>query len=171
MLNRLKVSFVLIVLAIIVVVGAYIYSLWAVEKQKAAEIPVEATSMMTRDLLAYHKKRGSFPGDLKQLERVVWERKQDRNYSIGNRALSHRNYFYLYTRLDHHKFTLWAVPMGQSREEAATWFWTVTPYSSRRWKGGALPLEHIRKMSVFPSAGELGVLGLSEQPTIVFPKM
>ncbi|MGH9945824.1 MAG: hypothetical protein ACRD6X_01325 [Pyrinomonadaceae bacterium] len=156
----------LIPIVLLVIVGAYIYSLWAAEKQKTAAVPVEAASMMMRDLLAFHEKRGGFPGDLKQLEGVVWEKRPDRNFAIENRALSHRNYFYLYTRLTAHRFSLWAIPTGQARDDGATWFLLVTPDSCRRWKGAALPLASIKELVAAPSNAELGVLGLTEQPGI-----
>lgn len=170
MLNRLKISLALLPLVAVVLIGTYVYSLWADERRNSAEIPVEASSMMMRDLLAFHQKRGSFPGDLKQLEGVVWEKKTNRDFSVANRALSHRNYFYLYTRLNPHNFTLWAVPMGDAREDASTWFMEVTPALSRRWKGGALSSEHAKQISASPSIAELAVLGLTEQPKIDFPR-
>jgi hypothetical protein len=170
MLNRLKISLVLIPLAILLAVGIYVYSLWAEEKRRAADLPVEAASIMMRELLRFHGKRGGFPSDLKQMEGKVWEKKEGRSYSVNNRGLSHRNYFYLYTRLSPHRFTLWAVPMGQVRDDAQTWFLMVTPESGRRWKGGALSLEDAKKIAVSPSIPELAFLGLTEQPKIVFPR-
>jgi hypothetical protein len=166
MLNRLKISLVLIPLAIVLVVGIYVYSLWASERRRAAEVPVEATSMMMRDLLAFHKKRGGFPSNLKQLEGVVWEKTKNRHFSIDNRALSHRNYFYLYTGLTPHRYTLWAIPMGELREESPTWFLAVRRDSCRRWKGPTLGYEDVKKISIDPSLTELGVLGLTEQHAI-----
>ncbi len=170
MLNRLKLSLVLIPLAVLLVVGIYVYSLWASERRQAADLPVEAASMMMRDLLAFHRKRGGFPGNLKQMEGIVWEKKEGRSYTVNNRGLSHRNYFYLYTRLSPHRFTLWAVPVGQVRDDAPTWFLMVTPESGRRWKGGALSLEDAKKINASPSTAELAVLGLTEQPKIDFPR-
>ncbi len=166
MLTRLKISLVLMPLAIAVVVGIYVYSLWASERQRAADIPVESASMMMRDLLAFHEKRGGFPSDLKQLEEVVWEKKQNRNITMGDRALNHRNYFYLYTRLSPHRITLWAVPMGNARDEAATWFLVVTPEACRRWKGASLRPEDASKIRADASIKELGILGLVEQPPV-----
>ncbi|HMS11314.1 MAG TPA: hypothetical protein PKE66_17625, partial [Pyrinomonadaceae bacterium] len=78
MLNSLKISLVLIPIAALLVVGVYIYSLWASEQKRAAELPVEAADVMMRDLLSFHKKRGGFPKDLKELEGVVWEQKENR---------------------------------------------------------------------------------------------
>lgn len=166
MLNRLKISLILIPFALVVVVGAYVYSLWAAERRQTADMPVEATSMMMRDLLAFHEKRGGFPSDLKQLEGIVWEKKQNRQFSIENRALRHRNYYYLYTRLTPHRYTLWAVPMGQAREEAATLFLVVTPDACRRWKGPSMRIEDLNKLNTGASSQELGILGLVEQPLI-----
>lgn len=54
-LTRLKVSLVLFPVALTVLSGIYVYALRAAERQKAANIPAEAISMMMRDLLAYHK--------------------------------------------------------------------------------------------------------------------
>ncbi len=164
MLNSIKISLVLIPLAILLVVGTYIYSLWTSERQRAADLPVEAADVMMRDVLSFHKKRGGFPNDLKDLEGVVWEKKDDRSYSNDKRVLTHHNYYYLYTRLNHHRFSLWAIPMGKHREEAATWFLVVTPESRRRWKGGSLGPEDVKGISAEPSANQLSVLGLIEQP-------
>ncbi|HMO82468.1 MAG TPA: hypothetical protein PKD24_16965 [Pyrinomonadaceae bacterium] len=167
MLTRLKVSLVLIPVAMAVLAGIYVYSLWAAERQRAADVPVEATGMMIRDLLAFHKKRGGFPKDLKQLEGVVWEKKQNREFSIGDRGFIHRNYFYLFTRLSPHRFTLWAVPMGQTRYEAATFFVTGTPGVYRTWKGAALSPDSVSSIKANPSKIELGTMGLVEQPNVV----
>jgi hypothetical protein len=166
MLNSLKISLVLIPIAFLLVVGIYIYSLWATERKRAAEIPVEAVGAMMRDLLSFHEKRGGFPLTLKQLEGVVWEKKHDRNFSNDYRALSHRNYYYLYTRVSNHKFTLWAVPTGKSREEAPTWFLSASPNISLRWKGAAIPIDQVDRIKTSPSLKDLGSLGLIEQPQI-----
>lgn len=162
--SRIKLSLIVACLALLIVVAAYIYSLWSVDRKKQAEIPVESVSMMMRDLLRFHEKRGGFPEDLQKLEGVVWERK-NRRFSAENRALNHRNYYYFYTQISHHQFTLWAIPTGKEREDAPTWFLVVSPDVCRRFKGAALPLEQINKISSNPSLQVLGVLGLIEQPS------
>lgn len=170
MIARLKVSLVLLPVAIAGLAGIYVYSLWAAERQRAAEIPVEAADAMMRDLLSFHKKRGGFPEDLKELEGVIWEKKESRSYSNDERALMHRNYYYLYTRINHHRFTLWAIPIGRQREEAATWFLIATPEMHRKWKGSAVSPEDVKSLSLDPSIDELSVLGLIEQPTALHQK-
>ena len=170
MFARLKLSLVLLPVAIAVLAGIYVYSLWAAERHRMADIPVEAADRMMRDVLAFHEKRGRFPDDLKEMEGVVWDEKQDRNYPIKYRAISHRNYFYIYTRIDPHHFTLWSIPMGKLREESPTGFMSVSTRECRRWKGPALDADLIQKLNASPSLAQLGILGLTEQPGCDFTK-
>ncbi len=170
MITNLKISLVLAPLALLLVVGVYLYSLWATDRQKTNELPVEAVSQMMSDLLRFHEKRGGFPSDLKQLEGVIWEAKESRTFSNRNNALSHRNYYYLYSRQNHHYFTLWAIPVGRFREEASTWFLAVSPSACRRWKGGAIDVDDVRRLEVTPSQSQLSVLGLIEQEKLIFGK-
>ncbi len=163
--SRIKLSLIVAVIALVIVVVAYIYSLWSVDRKKQAEVPVEAVSMMMRDLLRFHEKRGGFPEDLQKLEGVIWERK-NRLFSAENRAINHRNYYYFYTQISHHQFTLWAIPMGKEREDAPTWFLVVSPEICRRWKGAALPLEQVDRVESNPPLKKLGVLGLIEQASV-----
>lgn len=165
--TKIKLSLIVAVMALLIVVAAYIYSLWSVDRKKQAEVPVESVSMMMRDLLRFHEKRGGFPEDLQKLEGVVWERK-NRLFSAENRSINHRNYYYFYTQISHHQFTLWAIPTGNQREDAPTWFLVVTPDLCRRFKGAALPLEQIDRIEANPTLKKLGVLGLIEQPIINF---
>ena len=125
---------------------------------------------MMRDVLAFHEKRGGFPKDLKEMEGVVWDEKQDRTYPIKYRAISHRNYFYLYSRIDPHHFTLWPIQMGKLREESPTGFPSVSIDGCRRWKGPSLDADLIGKLNVSPSLALLGVLGLTEQAGCGFSK-
>ena len=165
MLNRLKISLILAPLALTVVVGVYIYSLWSEQREQNAAIPFDATGAMNRDLLKFHQKRGSFPERLKDLEGVVWEKK-GRDYTSGERSMFHRNYVYMYTKLGPHRFTLWAIPIGKLRDDAPTFFFIGTPESRRTWKGPAVPLLDVEKLSFTPSYRYLSILGLVEQPAI-----
>lgn len=162
MLNRLKISLILAPLALTMLIGVYVYALWSEDRKRTAEIPFDATGAMNRDLLKFHEKRGSFPEVLQDLEGVVWEKK-DREYVSGGRSLIHRNYFYVYARVNHHQFTLWAIPVGKEREEATTFFFIGKPNSKRSWKGPPLQLTDIDKLSENPATANLNILGLVEQ--------
>ena len=162
--TRIKLSLIVAPIALFLVVVIYVYSLWRDDRKKADDLPVEAVSQMMRDLLRFRDKRGGFPEDLQKLEGVIWEKNKNRLFSVSNRALNHRNYYYFYTRISHHQITLWAIPTGVAREDAPTWFLVVSPDSCRRWKGGALPLEQVDRIEPNPSLKNLGSLGLIEQP-------
>jgi len=162
MLSRLKISLILVPLALMMLVGVYIYSLWSEERERRAEIPVDSTGPMNRDLLKFHQKRGSFPDKLASLEGVVWERKE-RHYLSDGRSMIHRNYFYIYTKVSPHHYNLWAIPIGRSRQEASTWFLSASPTTDRRWKGGSMEVDDVGKLDGTPSQSQLGVLGLTEQ--------
>ena len=166
MLRNSKISLVLVAISGLLLVGVYIYSLWATDRQRKEELPVEAADVMVRDLRSFHKKRGGFPANLKELEGTVWERKESRIYSNDEMGLTHRNYHYLYTRITYHEFALWAIPIGRLREGAAAWFLIVSPDSQRRWKGPALNTDDVKALSLQPSAHQLTVLGLIEQPAV-----
>ena len=144
------------------IIGDYIYSLWAQERNIRAEVPFDASAALSRDLLKFHQKRGSFPEKLEELEGVVWEKKP-RIFASGGRALIHRNYYYLYTLEDHHRYALWAIPMGKGRDESPSLFVTADPSTIRIWKGPAVPLTELKNLSTTPTSHELGVLGLIEQ--------
>ncbi len=164
---RIKLSLIVAPIALFLVVVIYVYALWRDDRKKSDDLPVEAVSQMMRDLLRFHEKRGGFPDDLQKLEGVIWENKNEsRSFSVSNRALNHRNYYYFYTRISYHQFTLWAIPTGVAREDAPTWFLVVSPDSCRRWKGGALPLEQVDKIESNPSLKSLGSFGLIEQPPV-----
>lgn len=164
--SRIKLSLIIAPVALFLVVVIYVYSLWRDDRKHAEDLPVEAVSQMMRDLLRFHDKRGGFPEDLHKLEGVIWEKNKNRAFSVANRALNHRNYYYFYTQITPHQFTLWAIPTGVSREDAPTWFLVVAPDGCRRWKGAALPLEQVDRIEPNPSLKEIGSFGLIEQPLI-----
>ena len=163
MLNRLKISLILAPLALTMLVGVYVYTLWAKEKERSADIPFDSTGAMNRDLLKFHKKRGSFPVKLEDLEGIIWEKKE-RKYVSDGRSLIHRNYFYVYARVNHHQFTLWAIPIGVMREEATTNYLMVTPSSTRIWKGPPVLFKDLDLLSAIPDSKRFAALGMVEQP-------
>ena len=166
MLNRLKITLILTPLALTMLIGVYVYAMWSEERKRAAEIPFDATGALNRDLRKFHEKRGSFPHKLEDLEGVVWEKK-DRNYVSEGRSMFHRNYFYIYRKFSPHRFTLWAIPVGKLREDAATYYLIGTPGSHRAWKGPALPIPDVEQLSFTPSSHNLSILGLKEQPRFI----
>lgn len=165
MFKTLRLSLFVAIFAGVFAVGAYAYSLWTFAAKDKAALPVEGVSVFTKDLMRFHSKRGGFPEDLSRLEGVVWEKKE-RALAANNRALTHKNYYYFYNRISPHLATLWAIPTGEKRDEATTWFLVVTHGAVKRWKGAPLPIEQINEIEPNPSVQKLGVLGLIEQPAV-----
>lgn len=162
MLTKLKISLILAPLALTMLVGVYIYSLWAKERERNAELPFDATGAMNKDLVKFHKKRGSFPERLKDLEGTIWEKKE-RNFTTEGRSLIHRNYFYMYSRVAPHRFTLWAIPVGILREEGTTSYLVVTPKATRTWKGPPISISDLNLVSATPDSKGFAFLGMTEQ--------
>ena len=148
-------------------VATYIYSFWSFDRQKQAEIPVEADSMMMGDLLCFHKKRGGFPEDLQKLEGVVWERRE-RLFSPEERALNHRNYYFFYTQFFLINLLCGRFQRANKAKMRQLWFLVVSPDICRRFKGTALPLEQIDGIEANPTLKKLGIFWLIEQPSVNF---
>lgn len=51
-MGRIKLSLIIAGMALLILIASYIYSLWSVDRKKSLEMPVEAASMMMRDLLS-----------------------------------------------------------------------------------------------------------------------
>lgn len=162
--SSMKLTFIITPLMVVLVLGSYFYSLWAAEVKRRDELPQDGSATLLRDLLTYHEKNGAFPEDLKSLVGKVWDVKKEREFDPSGKVFRHKNVFYLYSRIEPHLFSLWAVPSGERREEGVSWFITASPERIRRWKGPAIPDNQVSKLMPSPSIQSLAVFGLTEQP-------
>jgi hypothetical protein len=162
--SSMKLTFIITPLMVVLVLGSYFYSLWAAEVKRREELPQDGAAALTRDLLKYHEKTGAFPEDIKSLVGKVWDAKKSREFDPSRKVFRHKNVFYLYSRVESHQFSLWAVPSGERREEGISWFISASPQRIRRWKGPAIADSQIDKLAFQPSVQLLALLGLTEQP-------
>lgn len=160
----MKLTFIITPLMVVLVLGSYFYSLWAAEVKRRDELPQDGATTLVRDLLKYHEKTGRFPEDLKSLVGKVWDAKKAREFDPSGKVFRHNNVCYLYSLVESHRFSLWAVPSGERREEGISWFISASPERIRRWKGPAIADHQIDKLAVQPSVQSLALLGLTEQP-------
>lgn len=160
----MKLTFIITPLMVVLVLGSYFYSLWAAEVKRRDELPQDGSATLVRDLFTYHEKNGAFPEDLKSLVGKVWDAKKEREFDPSGKVFRHKNVFYLYSRIEPHLFSLWAVPSGERREEGVSWYISASPERIRRWKGPAIPDNQIDQLSVAPSLQSLALMGLTEQP-------
>lgn len=163
--SSMKLTFIITPLMVVLVLGSYFYSLWAAEVKRRDELPQDGTAALTRDLLKYHEKTGSFPEDLKSLVGKVWDAKKEREFDPSGKVFRHHNVYYLYLRQNPHLFSFWAVPSGERREEGVSWFISASPDAIRRWKGPAIADNQIDKLALQPSVQSLALVGLTEQPS------
>ncbi|MEP6904348.1 MAG: hypothetical protein ABJA66_21705 [Actinomycetota bacterium] len=159
----MKLTFIITPLMVVLVLGSYFYSLWAAEVKRRDELPQDGSATLVRDLLKYHEKIGAFPEDLKSMVGKVWDAKKEREFDPSGKVFRHDNVFYLYSRIESHLFSLWAVPSGERREEGVSWFITASSERIRRWKGPAIAASEIDKLVFQPSVQSLALIGLTEQ--------
>ncbi len=162
--SSMKLTFIITPLMVVLVLGSYFYSLWAAEVKRRDELPQDGSATLVRDLLTYHEKNGAFPEDLKSLVGKVWDAKKEREFDPSGKVFRHKNVFYLYSRIEPHLFSLWAVPSGERREEGVSWYISASTERIRRWKGPAITDSQIDKLALQPTVQSLALLGLTEQP-------
>jgi len=138
------------------------YRTYARIEAEERDLPQLAAASLVRELRAYHKALGRFPESFEELDRR--RKVEGRAYELSGRAISARHYFYVMSALDAHRVTVWAIPAGPRREEAATHFIVVEPEELSVWKGAAIPIADVAAVHSNPTRGELAALGLVEQP-------
>ena len=164
--QRLKVTFIILPLAIITLIICYAYGTWARTVREKEMVPRLAVDSMVKGLRQYQRQTGQFPGDFGELEQRIWKHKQSPDFGPSKRTLTVANYYYVYAKTDPLTCTIWAIPSGPKREEASTHFLVVGPEVIKVWKGPALSKNDIDKISSAPTGDLLHMLGMTEQPAI-----
>ncbi|MGB9178455.1 MAG: hypothetical protein WCB68_04340 [Pyrinomonadaceae bacterium] len=164
---KLRVSYVLLPVIMIALIVSYFYSAWAASKRFEAALPRDASDSIIKGLLAFENQAGRFPRTFTEVEERVWKHKKVPNFGETGRTLSAYNYHYIYFNKDAFTCTLWALPAGERRTEASSYFFYITTTSIRKWKGPDMNDDDIKKLSPTPDAALLGVLGMTEQPIII----
>lgn len=161
--SRIGLTMMLLICSVIAAGSSWAYGTYARLQEENRELPRLALATIVRDLRAHHKALGRFPATFAELDEK--RRAPARDYELGGRAVSMANYFYVLTAVDAHRATVWAVPAGPRRDEAATQFLVVEPSDLAVWKGAAIPVADVGSIHGNPTRGELAALGLIEQPS------
>jgi hypothetical protein len=161
--QRIKVTFVLLPVCILIVIITYVYGAWARAESEKQLLPRPGLPSMIRDLRKYQRKTGQFPSDFSELNEQIWKYKPVPDFGSTKRTLVHANYYYMYAKTDPLTCTIWAIPSGPKREEGSTHFLVVTPDAIRNWKGPALGKTDIDRISSVPTVDLLNMLGMTEQ--------
>jgi hypothetical protein len=159
-------SYLILGFSVVAAVGSYAYSLWIVSQQEKAMLPRPAVDHLVKALRTYHKRAGSFPQTLAELETKGGRQNRGRTFGEDGRSLTMANYYYIYHLVDARVCTLWAIPINKRSEEGSTFFLALSPEAVRRWKGAALALDEIKRLPAVPDPAQLALLGLTEQQAI-----
>lgn len=162
----LRISFILLSVAIVLTVVCYAYSGWAEAQRQQELLPRLAADSMVKGLRQYQRQTGQFPGDFAELEQRVWKHTSIPDFGPAKRTLTVANYYYMYSKVDPLTCAVWAIPSGPRREEGSTHFLVIGPEVIRRWKGPALSKLDIDKLEPVPTTVVLNVMGMTEQPMI-----
>lgn len=165
--RRVGVSYILLAVSIVVYVGSLAYSSYAAEWRAKAQTPrIDPILKIIKDLRQYQRTKATFPENFNQLDASVWKRSSPGNYGKDGRSLILAHYYYLYTRVDKERCTLWAIPIGPRSDDASSYFLILTPTGREKWKGPSLQLKEAATISGTPTYAELGVLGMVQQDPV-----
>ena len=162
----LRISFILLAVAIVLTVVCYVYSRWAEAQRQQELLPRLAADSMVKGLRQYQRQTGQFPADFAELEQRIWKHTNVPDFGPTKRTLTVANYYYIYSKVDPLTCAVWAIPSGPRREEGSTHFLVIGPEVIRRWKGPALSKADIDKLEPVPTADVLNVMGMTEQSMI-----
>ncbi len=174
--GKLRFTFIIAALSLVLLIVALVFSAWALNNEREANMPVPAMETVVLALRAFHQQTGRFPRDFRELNERVWRGERSGQISPDGKSLiapASRYYYTLHTvnRTDPTRATvpakagIWAVPTGERAQEAATYFWYITPRDIERWMGPALTRDNIGAIRSIPSEEQLALLVMTRQPT------
>jgi len=172
--GRLRFTFIIAALSLVLLVVALVFSAWARNNEREANMPVPAMETVTLALRTFHQQTGRFPRDFRELNERVWRGERSGQISPDGKSLvapASRYYYTLHTvnptdptrATTPAKAGIWAVPTGMRAREAVTYFWYVTPRDIERWMGPALTRENIGAIRSIPSEEQLALLVMTRQ--------
>lgn len=173
--GRMHFTLIIAALSLVLLVISMIYSSWSREREREANLPVPAMETVVLALRTFHQQTGRFPRDFNELDERVWKGARHAQISPDGKSLNapHSHYYYTLHTINPPdptsatlpaKAGVWAVPTGERAQEAATYFWYVTPQSIEGWMGPALTRENIDAVRAIPSEQQLALLTMTRQP-------
>lgn len=177
--SRLRFTYLILVLSLVLLVVAFIYSAWSSNSEHEANLPVPALETVIVALRTFHQQTGRFPASFRELDEKLWKGTRRQQISEDGKSLNAPASHYYYTlhtvnpprpgvsgkAAEPIKAAIWAVPTGPRASEAATYFWYVTPDKIERWMGPALTPENIGAVKTIPTEQQLALLVMTRQPT------
>lgn len=162
--RRFGISYVVLVLAILIYLCSWGYSVVAAEWKARSEAPqIDPIVKIIRGLRQYQQNTASFPQTFNQVEAQVWKHPHPPPYGSGGHTLVLKSYYYLYSFISPTRCTLWAVPVGPRAQEAASYFLVLAPTERKKFKGPALDLNQASTITGEATYTQLAMLGMIQQ--------
>ncbi len=163
--GKLRLTYLIFTGALLSLIVSMCYGAYTTHQRLESQLPRPNLETIVRDLRQFHQQTGRFPRDFSELDERLWQReKRDRISNNGKSLFSPSgNYHYTLHTVASERACIWAVPVGARAEEAATYFWTVTPQRIERWMGPALGLEQVSVIRDVPSESQLALLAMTKQ--------
>src|ERR1051325_10511442 len=162
--RRFRVSYVLLVVAVITYLGVWGYSVLAADWKAKASIPkIDPILTIIKGLRQYQKINAAFPQTFDEVETKVWKHARPPDFGANGHSLLLKNYYYLYTFISPTRCTLWAIPVGPRAGEASSYFLILTPTDREKYKGPPLDLKEASTITGAPTYTQLGILGMIRQ--------
>lgn len=171
----MRFTLIIAALSLALFVIAAVYSAWARNREHEAQLPIPAVETVALALRTFHQLTGRFPRDFCELDERVWKGARRKQISPDGMTLVAPASHYLYAlhtinpadparTTEPVKAGIWAVPTGKRAQEAATYFWYVTPQRIEGWMGPALMRENVSAVRALPSEQQLALLTMTRQP-------
>lgn len=172
--NRLRFSYIVLCLSIVLLIVSLIYSSWKHNSEHEAELPICGIETVVAALRSFYQQTGRFPKDFRELDERIWKGAKREQISGDGKSLNApaSHYFYVLhvintsekaNAIQQPKAGLWAVPTGVRASEAATHFWYITPTDIERWMGPALTAQNISAVKTIPTEQQLALLVMNKQ--------
>lgn len=172
--GRLRFTYLVLALAFILLVSSLVYSVWNHHRQHEANLPAPGIETVAVALRTFHRQTGRFPKDFRELDERVWKGTKRQQISDDGKSLNAATSHYFYAlhvknpdagmnAKESPKAGVWAIPTGVRANEAATYFWYITPTDIERWMGPALTADNIGVTRSIPSEQQLSLLVMTKQ--------
>jgi hypothetical protein len=162
---KLKMTYVVALLLVIMSVAAYGYTVYQQNAAEEAKVPKSSLAKVIKDLRGYHKTQGKFPETFAQLQDVVWKLPRPPHFGDNGQSFTMKNYYYLLAQITPHAATVWAAPINEKYREGSTFFVVVYTDHEEVWKGPALEPKEFASLPSNPSEFQLATMGLTRQET------